>query len=115
MFKEKIIYWDYAFWIFAYAIIFLSIGVTIGKTLERVMPEEDKKKHRFIVLLEVYLQIGLIAILTYIMREYVEALFNKLFVIKKKPGRFAALIIAPTLFSQMPSLISKLHHVWELV
>lgn len=115
MFKEKIIYWDYAFWIFAYAIIFLSIGVTIGKTLERVMPEEDKKKHRFIVLLEVYLQIGLIAVLTYIMREYVEALFNKLFVIKKKPGRFAALIIAPTLFSQMPSLISKLHHVWELV
>ena len=115
MFKEKIIYWDYAFWIFAYAIIFLSIGVTIGKTLERVMPEEDKKKHRFIVLLEVYLQIGLIAVLTYIMREYVEAVFNKLFVIKKKPGRFAALIIAPTLFSQMPSLISKLHHVWELV
>lgn len=115
MFKEKIIYWDYAFWIFAYAIIFLSIGVTIGKTFERVMPKEDKKKHRFIVLLEVYLQIGLIAILTYIMREYVEALFNKLFVIKKKPGRFAALIIAPTLFSQMPSLISKLHHVWELV
>ena len=85
MFKEKIIYWDYAFWIFAYAIIFLSIGVTIGKTLERVMPEEDKKKHRFIVLLEVYLQIGLIAVLTYIMREYVEAVFNKLFVIKKKP------------------------------
>ena len=112
MFKQKIIFWDYAFWIFVYAIIFLSIGVTIGKTLERVMPDHDGKKDRFIVLLEIYLQIGLIAILTYIMREYVEAVLNKLFVINKKPGRFAALIIAPTLFSQMPSLINKLHHVW---
>ena len=115
MFKQKIIFWDYAFWIFVYAIIFLSIGVTIGKTLERVMPDHDGEKHRFIVLLEIYLQIGLIAILTYIMREYVETVLNKLFVIKKKPGRFAALIIAPTLFSQMPSLINKLHHVWSMV
>lgn len=115
MFKQKIIYWDYAFWIFVYAVIFLSIGVTIGKMLERAMPDHDGKKHRFIVLLEIYLQIGLIAVLTYIMREYVEAVLNKLFVINKKPGRFAALIIAPTLFSQMPSLINKLHHVWTLV
>jgi|TARA_B110000211_G_C14035949_1_gene534522 hypothetical protein len=115
MFKQKIIYWDYAFWIFVYAVIFLSIGVTIGKTLERVMPNHDGKKHRFIVLLEIYLQIGLIAILTYIMREYVEAVLNKFFIIEKKPGKFAALVIAPTLFSQMPDLVKKINHIWGLV
>ena len=115
MFKQKIIYWDYAFWVFIYAIVFLSIGVTIGKTLERVMPDHDGKKHRFIVLFEIYLQIGLVALFTYLMREYVDVLFRQFFYIKKKPDRFAALVIAPTLFSQMPNLINKLHHVWALI
>ena len=115
MFKQKIIYWDYAFWVFVYAIIFLSIGVTIGKLLERYMPDHDGRKHKFIVLLEIYLQIGTIAVLTYLMREYVEAFLNLYFRIQKRPGKFAALVIAPTLFSQMPNLINKLHHVWALI
>ena len=114
MFKQKIIYWEYAFWIFVYAVIFLSIGVTVGKLLERYMPKLDEKKHKMLTLTEVYLQIGLVAVLTYIMREYVEALLKHFFLIKKNPGRFSALIIAPTLFSQMPTLMSKLHHIWQL-
>ena len=73
---KKIIYWAYAFWIFVYAIVFLSIGVTIGKSLERYMPKLDEKKHKLLILLEIYLQIGLVAVLTYMMREYVEAVFK---------------------------------------
>jgi hypothetical protein len=111
---KKIIYWTYAFWIFVYAIVFLSIGVTIGKTLERYMPKLDENKHKFLILLEIYLQIGLIAVLTYMMREYVEAVFKTFFKIKKQPGRFSALIIAPTLFSQMPSLMAKLQHIFKI-
>lgn len=111
---KKIIYWAYAFWIFVYAIVFLTIGITIGKALERYMPKLDEKKHRIITLMEIYLQIGLVAVLTYMMREYVEALFNMVFTIKKRPGKFSALIIAPTLFSQMPTLMDKLHHIWKI-
>lgn len=111
---KKIIYWAYAFWIFVYAIVFLTIGITIGKTLERYMPKLDEKKHRILTLMEIYLQIGLVAVLTYMMREYVEALFNMVFTIKKRPGKFSALIIAPTLFSQMPTLMDKLHHIWKI-
>lgn len=111
---KKIIYWAYAFWIFVYAIVFLTIGITIGKTLERYMPKLDEKKHRILTLMEIYLQIGLVAVLTYMMREYVEALFNMVFTIKKRPGKFSALIIAPTLFSQMPTLMDKLHHIWRI-
>lgn len=111
---KKIIYWAYAFWVFVYAIVFLTIGITIGKTLERYMPKLDEKKHRILTLMEIYLQIGLVAVLTYMMREYVEALFNMVFTIKKRPGKFSALIIAPTLFSQMPTLMDKLHHIWRI-
>lgn len=111
---KKIIYWAYAFWVFVYAIVFLTIGITIGKTLERYMPKLDEKKHRILTLMEIYLQIGLVAVLTYMMREYVEALFNMVFTIKKRPGKFSALIIAPTLFSQMPTLMDKLHHIWKI-
>ena len=111
---KKIIYWAYAFWVFVYAIVFLTIGITIGKTLERYMPKLDEKKHRILTLIEIYLQIGLVAVLTYMMREYVEALFNMVFTIKKRPGKFSALIIAPTLFSQMPTLMDKLHHIWKI-
>ena len=111
---KKIIYWTYAFWIFVYAIVFLSIGLTIGKTLERYMPKLDEKKHKLLTLLEIYLQIGLVAVLTYMMREYVEAVFKTFFKIEKKPGSFSALIIAPTLFSQMPTLMDKLKHIWKI-
>ena len=111
---KKIIYWTYAFWIFVYAIVFLSIGVTIGKSLERYMPKLDEKKHKLLTLLEIYLQIGLVAVLTYMMREYVEAVFKTFFKIQKQPGRFSALIIAPTLFSQMPTLMAKLQYIWKI-
>tara|TARA_B100000401_G_C52608243_1_gene625388 strand:- start:74 stop:421 length:348 start_codon:yes stop_codon:yes gene_type:complete len=111
---KKIIYWTYAFWVFVYAIVFLSIGITIGKTLEKYMPKLDEKKYRLLTLLEIYLQVGLVAVLTYIMREYVEAIFKIFFNIQKQPGKFSALIIAPTLFSQMPTLMNKLHHIWDI-
>tara|TARA_Y100000593_G_C4081580_1_gene224130 strand:+ start:51 stop:389 length:339 start_codon:yes stop_codon:yes gene_type:complete len=111
---KKIIYWDYAFWIFIYAIVFLSIGITIGKLLEKYMPKLDEKKYRTLTLIEIYVQVGIIAVLTYIMREYVDVLFKMFFTIKKRPDRFAVLIVAPTLFGQMPTLMDKLHHIWSL-
>lgn len=111
---KKIIYWDYVFWIFVYSIIFSSLGVTIGKLLEKYMPKLDKKKHKILTLLEIYVQLGLVVILTYFLREYVDFIFRSLFKINKKPDRFSSLIIAPTLFSQMPTLIDKLDNIWRI-
>ena len=85
-----------------------------GFITNKIGAKLDEKKHRILTLLEIYLQIGLVAVSTYIMREYVEAVFKTFFKIEKKPGRFSALIIAPTLFSQMPTLMSKLQHIWKI-
>tara|TARA_B110000977_G_scaffold197502_1_gene280153 strand:- start:1743 stop:2126 length:384 start_codon:yes stop_codon:yes gene_type:complete len=111
--KTKIIYPKYAFWIIIYAIIFFSIGVTIGKILDTYLPKYDKDKKESILLLEVYLQIGLIALTTYIFRENVDFILKNLFKIKKSPDKFAILIVAPTMFGQQKELMKKLNHLWN--
>ena len=110
---NKVIYWNYAMWIFVYSIVFLSIGVSVGELLDKIMPKLDKSKSKMIILIEVYLQIGLIAVLTYIFREIVHYIFNTTFNIAKNPDKFAVLIIAPTMFSQQKSLIEKIHYIWD--
>ena len=111
--KTKIIYPKYAFWIIIYAIIFFSIGVTIGKILDTYLPKYDKDKKESILLLEIYLQIGLIALTTYIFRENVDFILKNLFKIKKSPDKFAILIVAPTMFGQQKELMKKLNHLWN--
>tara|TARA_B110000259_G_C14016323_1_gene401449 strand:- start:1147 stop:1530 length:384 start_codon:yes stop_codon:yes gene_type:complete len=111
--KTKIIYPKYAFWIIIYAIIFFSIGVTIGKILDTYLPKYDKDKKESILLLEIYLQIGLIALTTYIFRENVDFILKNLFKIKKSPDKFAILIVAPTMFGQQKELMRKLNHLWN--
>tara|TARA_B100000780_G_C21073171_1_gene431933 strand:- start:983 stop:1366 length:384 start_codon:yes stop_codon:yes gene_type:complete len=111
--KTKIIYPKYAFWIIIYAIIFFSIGVTIGKILDTYLPKYDKDKKESILLLEIYLQIGLIALSTYIFRENVDFILKNLFKIKKSPDKFAILIVAPTMFGQQKELMKKLNHLWN--
>lgn len=111
--KTKIIYPKYAFWIIIYAIIFFNIGVTIGKILDTYLPKYDKDKKESILLLEIYLQIGLIALTTYIFRENVDFILKNLFKINKSPDKFAILIVAPTMFGQQKELMKKLNHLWN--
>ena len=111
--KTKIIYPKYAFWIIIYAIIFFNIGVTIGKILDTYLPKYDKDKKKSILLLEIYLQIGLIALSTYIFRENVDFILKNLFKINKSPDKFAILIVAPTMFGQQKELMKKLNHLWN--
>ena len=74
--------------------------------------EKDKKKSKIIIYIEVLAQISAIALVTYIFREYVHYFIQSIEIFKKNtygsPDKFAALIIAPTMFSVQPSLISKI-------
>ena len=111
--KSKIIYPEYAFWIFIYAIIFLTIGVSVGEILNNLFPKYDKEKSETRLLLEIYLQVGLIAVISYIFREYADFILKYTFKIEKSPEKFAVLIVAPTMFSQQKELIKKLSHIWD--
>lgn len=111
--KTKIVYPEYAFWILIYAILFLTIGISIGKMLDTYLPKYDKNKKESILLLEIYIQIGLIAISTYVFREYIDFILKKTFKIQKSPDKFAILIVAPTMFGQQKELLKKLNHIWN--
>ena len=115
--QKQIIYPKYAGFIVLYASIFLIIGINAANVLEKIFPkfDETKKKSTFIIYIEVLLQISSIAIITYIFREVTSNLIESVPMFKKhmygSPDKFAALVIAPTMFSVQPSLISKIEYL----
>lgn len=117
--KEKItqvFYPKYALFIILYACVFVSIGVFFAKIIDSVFPKfddkETPKKYKIVIYIEVLAQISAIAIATYIFREYVHYFIQSIKFLEKhsygSPDKFAALIIAPTMFSVQPSLINKI-------
>lgn len=121
----QIIYPKYALFIIIYAVIFLLIGVSIGRGFDIIFPKfleekdsnvEHKSKGRYIG--EILLQIAAIVVSTYIFRELVHFVFEQIEILRVnnfgKPDRFAVLILAPTMFSVQPNLIKKIQYVWGL-
>ena len=116
--SKQVFYPKYAFFIVFYACIFVSIGVLFAKIIDSVFPkfdpisQENTKRNKFILYLEVLAQISAIAIATYIFREYVHYFIQSFDFFSRNsygsPDKFAALIIAPTMFSVQPSLINKI-------
>lgn len=110
---KKIIYPKYAMWIFIYSILFLTFGVSSGELLDKLMPKYDETKTKIVLFIEVCIQIGLIAVTTYVFREYINYFLKNTFDIYKNPDKFAVLIVAPTMFSQQKDLIKKIHNIWD--
>ena len=111
--KKQIIYPQYAMWIVVYAILFLSFGVSVGELINKLMPIYDVNKSKLVLYLEVIIQISLIAVSTYIFREYINVILKNSFNIYKNPDKFAVIIVAPTMFSQQKELIKKIQHIWD--
>jgi hypothetical protein len=116
--STQVFYPKYAFFIVFYACIFVTIGVLFAKIIDSIFPKFDPtsqdnlKKNKFVLYLEVLAQISAIAITTYIFREYVNYFIQSFEFFNRNtygsPDKFAALIIAPTMFSVQPSLINKI-------
>ena len=120
----QIIYPKYAGFIVVYAVIFLILGTTMARLLDKHFPnfpldkEEREKKHRAMYALEIAGQISLIAIFTYIFREVIHYLFESVESIKVhmygNPDKFAVIILAPSMFSVQPNVISKIRYLWGI-
>ena len=117
--SKQIIYPKYALFIVLYACVFLTIGVLSAKVLDNIFPKFDPKKknhkHKLILFLEVLLQVSAIAIITYVFREYVSKMVESIKYLNQflhgSPDKFAALIIAPTMFTVQPSLTDKIEYL----
>lgn len=117
--KKQVLYPKYAGFIVLYAIIFLTIGVGSAKILDLIFPDfdENNPKNRIVMYIEVLLQISAIALITYVFREYTNYIVNLVPVLSSSkygsPDKFAALIIAPTMFSVQPHLIRKIRYLCQ--
>jgi len=116
---NQVFYPKYASFIILYSCIFVTIGVFFAKIIDSLFPSFDEKeveqKYNLVIYLEVLAQISCIALVTYIFREYVNYFIQSIDFIKKNsygsPDKFAALIIAPTMFAVQPSLINKIKYL----
>lgn len=114
----QIFYPKYAFFISIYAMIFTIIGTSIAKLLDTYFPSYVKNKKKYIIFVEILLQISFNCVLFYAMREYTHALFIAFNFLKRhiygNPAKFASLIISPTVFLAQPNLIKKIAYLWSI-
>lgn len=114
--SDQVFYPMYALFIVIYACIFVTIGVFFAKIIDNIFPSfnelEHKDKSKPLIYIEVLAQISAIAVITYIFREYIHHIIQSIDFFNKQsygsPDKFAALIIAPTMFAVQPSLIRKI-------
>lgn len=107
------IYMKYMIWIWVYSIIIFTLVIKYGQLLESIFPSFDETKPRVIVLIEIYMQVALISVGVYVFREIIDWLLRLYFLIDKKPGSFATVIIGSSIFSQQKVLVNKINYVFK--
>ena len=101
--------------VFITSIVFATIGITSGKIIEDIFPKFDPKRGKLSLYIESMLQIGIIAVITYAFRLLTGYLTRTVFKTKAygPADKFAVLVVAPTMFSQMTDLTNKIKYVWD--
>ena len=117
---KQIIYFKYAVWVFIYTSLFALSAILYGKFLDYLAIKYDEaflkngeKKHKARLILEVCLQLGATSVGVYIFRELITHVIRSYFDIEKRPDTFAALVVAPVIFSQQPFLMGKVSNMFE--
>jgi hypothetical protein len=117
---KQIIYFKYAVWVFIYTILFALSSILYGKFLDYLAIKYDEaflkngeKKHKPRLILEVCVQLGATSVGVYIFREFITYVIRSYFDIEKSPDEFAALVVAPVIFSQQPFLMEKVSNIFE--
>ena len=115
------IYPKYALFIGLYSIIFFTIGSSFAQFLDNIFPkfnyENPEEKSKYQYYFETIVQMACIGIIAYIFREFINYLVNSIDILRRniygKPGKFAVIIIAPTMFALQPNLIEKVEYLWN--
>ena len=110
---KQIIYPQYAATIFVTSIIFAFTSLTFGNTVDKNFPKFDKHKTKNVILLEISIQIGILATFAYVYRSVIGYAIRHQFKIYGKPDTFATLVVAPTMFSQQTELMKKIKYIWN--
>lgn len=117
---KQIIYPKYAIWVFIYTILFATSSILYGKFLDYLSIKYDSKfvsngeeKSKIKLIIEVCLQLGFNSVGVYVFRELITFVIRYYFKIEKSPDDFAALVVAPIIFSQQPILMQKIKEIFK--
>ena len=116
-FYLKKIYTRIFFSIFILAIILSIFGVYIGKNIDTLFAKVDtdnkNKYYKQTLAVEVCIQIGLCAVLSYISREIIDMFSTYIFgsYLIGKPSKYAVIIMAPSMFIPQLQLADKIKYI----
>ena len=111
------IYPIYTLQVFTIAIILSIFGVYIGKNIDTIFAKVDtdnkNKYYKQTLAVEVCIQIGLCAVLSYISREIIDMFSTFMFgsYLIGKPSKYAVIIMAPSMFIPQIQLADKIKYI----
>ena len=118
---KKILYPKYMFFIATYAVILFTLGITAAKYIDKIFEDfnrETNVKSRPRVWIEILIQVVVSVLVSYILREFIDAFFRDVLGLSKhiygNPDRFAVIIVAPTMFYTQENLRQKIIYLWNL-
>lgn len=117
----QILYPKYMFFIALYSIVFFLIIITSAKYIDKMFGnfyDEKNKKSRIVLWIEVIIQVPLVIVFSYIVREIVDYFFRNTLSLDKfiygNPDKFAVTILAPVMFFSQRNLRRKITYLWNL-
>ena len=105
------LYLPYAFEIFMFSILICIPSLFLGKTADHIFPKFDQKKISLIIWVEILIQVSLIAVFTYFIRELITWATSSFAPHFGDPMKYAIIIMAPIVFFQQSNLYNKMNEV----
>lgn len=111
------IYPIYTLQVFILAIVLSIVGIYIGKNIDTLFAKVDtnnkNKYYKQKLSVEVCIQIGLCAVLSYVSREIVDMFSTYMFgsYLIGKPSKYAVIIMAPSMFIPQVQLADKIKYI----
>ena len=105
------LYLPYAFEIFMFSILICIPAMFLGKTADHIFPKFDQKKTSLIMWAEILIQVSLIAVCTYLIREFITWVTSSFAPHFGNPMKYAIIIMAPIVFFQQGNLYNKMSEI----
>ena len=109
--KKAGIYLPYAIEIFVFSILICIPALFLGKTADYIFPKFDQQKTSLIIWSEILIQVSLIAVFTYFIRELITWAASPFAPHFGNPMKYAVIIMAPIVFFQQGNLYNKMNEI----
>ena len=102
------IYFRYSAEIFLFSILLCFSALFLGKAADYYFPKYNPNKNTLILWVEILIQVSIIAVFTYFIREIITWITSPFAPHHGNPMKYAIIIMAPIVFYQQVHLFDKM-------